>query len=578
MTQPDLQANIYSQSYDTEGGTSPSIVLGDHATAVTGIIGAAGNTVGIKGVAPNCKLMSVSNSMASTTLSRMKRGEGINWAVQHGASVINNSWGSSEQVTIIDNAISNALINGRNGLGSIVVFSSGNDNGAVSYPANYTNNILAVGAISPCGQRKNPTSCDTESAWGSNFGTTLDVVAPGVLIPTTDRVGSALGYNSLGPIHPSAGGTLLTSDYTNFDYTVWFNGTSAAAPHVSGLAALILSINSALTGQQVRDIIEKTAQKVGPYTYSTTTGRPNGTWNQEMGYGLINACGAVLETYKTLSTATGPYLLFCSPTQYTVNYLPPQATISWTKSDNISIVSSQGSNPCNFQANGAWNGPGWIRATIITDCGNIVLPDINVWVGKFDATVVQGQAAVCPNSLYTYTAVVPGGHSSSYSYNWTYPSNWTKTAQYQNFIQLQTPLYNPNYGTVRVSITNPCGASGYSGITVYPKSSCGGYFSLYPNPASDNVTITIIENSLYSTTIDTVTTEMTNSNMNYSNADIPAKFTIHIYNNNGLMLSNLTRSGKSFNVPLTNMRDGTYIIEINDGQTSYSQQLIIKHK
>jgi subtilisin family serine protease len=96
----------------------------------------------------------------------------------------------------------------------------------------------------------------------------LDIVAPGTYIYTT-----------------AAG---ITGNYDPF-----FSGTSAAAPHVTDVAALILSANPNLTQQQVVNRIERSAKKVGGYSYATTSGRPNEMWNNQMGYGLIDAHAAL---------------------------------------------------------------------------------------------------------------------------------------------------------------------------------------------------------------------------------------------------------------------------------------------
>lgn len=281
LNHPDM--NVHPISYDTETGTSPSIVRGNHGTACGGIIGAvSNNNLGVAGIASNSPLMSISNNLISAPDYNQKVADGFNFATTNGASVISNSWFSPTPQAILTDAIQNAISNGRNGRGCVVVFATGNDNSAVRYPANAIPDIIAVGAMSPCGERKSPTSCDGESWWGSNFGTTLDIVAPGVFIPTTDRTGSA-GYSS-------------------GDYFLTFNGTSSACPHVAATAALILSENPLLTQRQVADIIESTAQKVGNYSYSSTSGRPNGTWNQEMGYGLLNTFAAVAKVKsETLS-------------------------------------------------------------------------------------------------------------------------------------------------------------------------------------------------------------------------------------------------------------------------------------
>ena len=274
LNHPDMP-NISASSYDTVNGTSPSQVRGNHGTACAGIIGAArNNNLGVAGVAPKITLMSISDPLQLSPNAAQQLANGISWAWNNGAHVISNSWGHNALASsLIDDAIDDALTKGRNGLGTVVVFAAGNylvgGNEAVSYPANSNPGILAVGAMSPKAERKNPNSVDGETWWGGCYGPELDVAAPGVLIPTTDRQGAA-GYKS-------------------GDYTLTFNGTSSACPHVAGIAALILSKNSGLTQKQVVDKIEKTAKKVGNYSYQTTSGRPNGTWHNQMGYGLVDA-------------------------------------------------------------------------------------------------------------------------------------------------------------------------------------------------------------------------------------------------------------------------------------------------
>jgi subtilisin family serine protease len=272
LNHPDL-TNMCPYSYDAESKTSPSQVYGYHGTACAGIIGAtANNNMGVAGIAPSCPIMSISTNSTGTKADWQAKARGFIFARQNGASVISNSWSTPVpyiHYDEIDDAINDALSYGRHGLGCVVVFSSGNNSiGTVNYPSDLNDSILVVGAISPCGQRKTPNSCDGNIFWGSNYGAKLDIMAPGVFIPTTTETGG---------------------------YMQNFNGTSAACPHVSGVAALVLSINPTLTGQQVRNIIESTAQKVRPdlYTYSTTPGHPNGTWNNEIGYGLVDAYAAV---------------------------------------------------------------------------------------------------------------------------------------------------------------------------------------------------------------------------------------------------------------------------------------------
>ena len=147
-------------------------------------------------------------------------------------------------------AIDSATTFGRGGRGCVIVAASGNyGENYVRYPAALSS-VISVGAVDNQGARWKFLT-DGGGYEGSNYGTNLDICGPGVGIYTTDLQGSA-GYN--------------TASGTAGDYVV-DNGTSLSSPAVAAVACLVISVNPCLTGQQVRDIIESTAQKVGGYNY-----------------------------------------------------------------------------------------------------------------------------------------------------------------------------------------------------------------------------------------------------------------------------------------------------------------------
>jgi hypothetical protein len=267
---------------------------------------------------------------------------------------------------------------------------------------------------------------------------------------------------------------------------------------------------------------------------------------------------------------SGPFLVCNSGTTYSITNLPAGYTPTWNSSSNIAYSSGQGTNSYRVVPTGT-AGYGYLGASISNGCISSTLSNYtNVWSGKFESTSVSGTAAVCPNSLYSYTAQVPGGHVTGYSYTWSYPSGWSNNGQNQNTILLKTPQYNMTYGSVRVSVTNCNGASGYSGITVYPRSGCSGYFSIYPNPASDIITISLIGNSDASSFIDTSKIDV------YETRDITAPFIVNIYNRQGILVLKVNRSGNTFTVPIGTIPDGNYIVELINGNTKFTQLLIVK--
>jgi subtilisin family serine protease len=300
---PDLTANTLAGHDATGNGSGGSPTGNDaHGTACAGIAAAAGNNGGgIAGVAYNCKIVPVrvylnGGNLFDPTMSSWMA-NGIDWAWNQGkADVISMSFRVLLNTTIISDAIGRAVTQGRENRGAVLLAATSNENqNGIAFPAS-NSNVIAVGASSPCDQRKSPTSCDGENWWGSNFGTGLDIVAPGVLIATTDISGTA-GYSTTFQDQNNSLYSILVTRIIDNNY-IYFNGTSAATPHAAGVVALILSIRPCLTQAQARQILESNVDKIRSgtlYNYTANVaGQPNGTWNNEVGYGRVNAQQALI--------------------------------------------------------------------------------------------------------------------------------------------------------------------------------------------------------------------------------------------------------------------------------------------
>ena len=259
-----------------------------HGMSCAGVLAASDNNLGVRGVAPNVNLLSVNIFAGGETAGDIA--DGITWAVNNGADIISNSWSLSNVPcgftnADIDNAIQDAVTRGRNQRGCVVVFSSGNDNtfqgGCVDYPA--TNpNVISVGAIDNRG-----------NLYGySRRGPELDLVAPSGLrffvpgettvgVRTLDRMGTA-------------------GDFAG-NYRDDFDGTSAACPVVSGVAALVLSRYPNLSQNEVRNILNQSATDMGAAGFDNNSGN-----------GRVNALAAL-----QLADDLAPTRRIIGPTQLT---------------------------------------------------------------------------------------------------------------------------------------------------------------------------------------------------------------------------------------------------------------------
>ena len=245
---PDLASKIVAgwNTYDNNADTSD--VYG-HGTAVAGSAAASSNNgVGVAAPAVNCKIMPMRISDKSGLGYGSTIASALTWAANHGARVANVSFRMDFSATVT--AAAQYFMS----KGGVVTMSAGNEN---TYYASATDNpyVLTVGAT---------TSTDALASF-TNTGGNIDLVAPGCSIYTTNRAGA---------------------------YSSW-SGTSFSAPITAGVAALVISAKPSLTGAQVQDILEQSADDLGATGYDTG-----------FGWGRLNAAKAVAMANPTATTTT----------------------------------------------------------------------------------------------------------------------------------------------------------------------------------------------------------------------------------------------------------------------------------
>ncbi|MGA2533444.1 MAG: S8 family peptidase [Candidatus Aminicenantales bacterium] len=245
MSHIELINKVVSTGRDFVNGDMDATDDNSHGTWVAGIAAAeTNNGEGIAGVAWNCKVLPVKVIDAEGNGYYDELIEGLIWASDNGAKVINISAGGDADDPALKAACKYAFDKK-----VVLVAAAGNDGVSVSYPAAYDDYVLAVAA----------TGTSDEHASFSSPGPQVDVAAPGVWV--------------LGPVPQWYAGP----GYLPY---IFGSGTSAAAPHVAGLAALLLSVKPWLTPKQIMDVIRYTADDVNK---AQLPGKDN-----DIGYGRIN--------------------------------------------------------------------------------------------------------------------------------------------------------------------------------------------------------------------------------------------------------------------------------------------------
>ncbi len=287
---PDLNPKIYrpfdlwTQSDRLSDG-DPSFT---HGTPCASLAVATANGQGMVGVAPNAKFMPVSGTSFSVRATEQM----FDYCAQNGADVISCSWGTTDtQYTLNslkEEAIAKAAREGRKGKGCVILFAAGNEGlDYVNFYAAHPD-VICVAA------------CDSKDRYASysNQGAEVSVCAPSngdwPLIAARASWDPGTTVRGEGAFRFWADGVERTGPYKHF------GGTSGATPIVAGICALMLSANPNLTAKEVKDILQKTADKIGdPSEYKNGHSR-------KFGYGRVNADKAVAEAIRRRDAASKP--------------------------------------------------------------------------------------------------------------------------------------------------------------------------------------------------------------------------------------------------------------------------------
>ena len=354
----DFDGQVVSPHNVLTGSSDVGSSSDNHGTYVAGVAGLAmNNGTGGAGYCPGCKVMPVQISNGSTA-AWSDMAAGVTWAVDHGARIINLSWAGSSPSSTIANAVSYARSRG-----AVVFAAAGNSNcNCPTYPA-ATAGVLGVGGVGQNGVK----------AGDSNYGNWVAFAAPEGNMTAWPMIDGGPGYGPVG-------------------------GTSLASAAASGIAALVLSANPALTGSQLEQVLKSSAT---PASFAVA-------------YGEVDAMAALRSLgFSDPQPATAP-----------VNSIAPQVLVQTHGDRNAApLEGSPQAGQVLVRGQGAWTGTSPLSLTGV----------------KWYRCNADGSGCAQVGSSWKYTV---------------------QSADAGSVLKLTVTFTNPNGASSASALTDPVGAAG----------------------------------------------------------------------------------------------------------------------
>jgi len=418
---PDLAGTHFVAGYDYVNNDSHPNDDCAHGTHVTGTIAqTTNNSLGVAGIAFNCSIMPIKVLDASGNGAYTAIVNGITFAADNGAEVINMSLGGSSGSTALQNAVIYAY-----NKGVTIVCAAGNaGTSAPQYPGAYTQ-CISVSAV----------RYDRAYTWYTSYGSTIDICAPGGDL-NVDQNGDGYVDGVLQQTHDGV-------NYGTFGY-YFYEGTSMACPHVAGVAALLISkAGGAMTPDAVRAALQNTATDLG-----------SAGWDQYYGYGLVNANAALatIGNNPPVAAFSGTPTSGTAPLTVAFTDASTNSPTSWswtfgdggtsTAQNPSHTYTATGTYSVTLTATNSYGSNSLTKTNYIT----VTAPPTNPPVAAFSGTPTSGTAPLT-------VAFTDASTNSPTSWSWDFGDGGTSTLQNPSHTYTATGTY-----TVTLTATNAYGS------------------------------------------------------------------------------------------------------------------------